>query len=138
MKRLLALGAAATLGLLAHSQIANTVPSSYVCKERVEDQTFYHKKDGKVARVDRFQKRNYDIDCDGKDDMVVYNTYNGISIYELKNKEGKVEYFYDPVRDWLNGNEVRCDDLADCMEKASRPNLEACMHEWKWNRFKLS
>ncbi len=138
MKRFLALGAAATLGLLVYSPIANVLPSKYVCKERIEDQIFYYKKDGRVARETRFQRRNYDLDCDGKDEMVVYSTYSGIDFYELKNKKGEIEYFYDPVRDWLNGNEVRCNDLADCMEKATKPNLEACMHEWKWNRFKLS
>ena len=138
MKRFLALGAAATLALLTYSQITKAIPSAYVCKERIEDQTFYYKTDGQIARVARFQRRNYDLDCDGKDEMVVYSTYNGIDFYELKNEKGELEYFYDPVRDWLNGNEVRCNDLADCMEKATKPNLEACIHEWSKNRFKLS
>ncbi len=134
----MALGAAATLGLLAYSQITNVIPSAYVCKERIEDQTFYYKTDGQVARVARFQRRNYDLDCDGKDEMVVYSTHNGIDFNELKNKKGEIEYFYDPMRDWLNGNEVRCNDIGDCMEKASRPNLEACIHNFSRNGYKFS
>lgn len=138
MKRFLAPGAAAALFLFAYSPIANISSSGYICKERIEDQTFYYKKDGRVARETRFQRRNYDLDCDGKDEMVVYSTYNGIDVYELKNKKGEKEYFYDPIRDWLNGNEVRCNDLVDCMEKATRPNLEACMHNFRRNGYKFS
>ncbi len=70
---------------------------------------------GKVVR--------FDTDCDGFHDLVhIFNNESKPDhpvMYFVRGDASWLPpgYYFDPIEDWFNGNEIKCKNLEDCLDK---------------------
>lgn len=157
MKRLLAL-ATLVSSLYAANKIDFTPanqpePQNKSCGDYKSDKLIAYYTNGGEEYNFRYvgDVEEFDTNCDGKPDLIRLIR----SVDDLSEVTGKpAAYFsrddltgipagsyYDPKEDGFNGNEIKCNDIADCIERVLRfkdSKKEACIFTFSRNGFKFS